>query len=523
MPIGFEIHPTIGIARIGASDGFFFGPEPDQPPPTAYRDAGGILRQAARFRVFGVERDNTGRIVSAREITAADADIEWTVHLANRKATAFKVSEPRERRNNALGDDESDSALIIDPGPRSVSASVTTAAFDTGAFRGMTVSLGEARFEVSTGRLIVLAGKGRSGFELPLAPNDDPSKTPQHFADNDGWFDDTSEGPVTATLRLKATGEQPPVSAARVIVGPPDFAPDIQNFVTLYDIVHQVAIDKGLVEKPTTFSFMRFVRPVLVRASGYGWVNASGDSGHGGDGRGNFEAAMDVLANPETSAGRRPRIFRRLRDPHNAVNPSFAMPRLFSEAGYPEKDLRALALTPIQYEAMAKWAMVPTPPDFVWDSPADPWAGQALPEALDRIALEGCAGGGFFPGIEAPRFMRDAGNYEPSLPVRLKEDLSAGIVNAGSAVPWQADFYDCQWEGTRDGGTGLEAFETQEDYGWWPAQRPDSVFTDVTLEHRVSWAQGILDKREMVSAWSTRKFVLRATNQQGRTVYVSEP
>ena len=102
----------------------------------------------------------------------ADADVEWTVHLANRKATAFRVSEPRERRNKALGDD--------------------------------------------------------------LPP-------------------------------------------ARVIVGPRDFAPDIQNFVTLYDIVHQVAIDKGLVRRPTTFSFMRFVRPVLVRASGYRWVNATGD------------------------------------------------------------------------------------------------------------------------------------------------------------------------------------------------------------------------------------------------------
>ena len=57
MSISFEIHPTIGIARLGASDGFFIGPEPDEPPPSSYRDAGGILRQAARFRIFRVERD----------------------------------------------------------------------------------------------------------------------------------------------------------------------------------------------------------------------------------------------------------------------------------------------------------------------------------------------------------------------------------------------------------------------------------------------------------------------------------
>ena len=66
------------------------------------------------------------------------------------------------------------------------------------------------------------------------------------FADNDGWFDDTAEGPVTATVRLKATGQTPEVSGARVVVGPPDFAPEIQNFVTAYDIVYQMALDKGL-------------------------------------------------------------------------------------------------------------------------------------------------------------------------------------------------------------------------------------------------------------------------------------
>ena len=88
MPVQFEIHPTIGISRLGTSDGFFIGPEPDAQPPTSYRDEGGILRQAARFRIFRVERDMTGAIVTANEITSDAANIEWTVHLANRKATA---------------------------------------------------------------------------------------------------------------------------------------------------------------------------------------------------------------------------------------------------------------------------------------------------------------------------------------------------------------------------------------------------------------------------------------------------
>ena len=98
MPVGFEIHPTIGIARLGASEGFFIGPEPGLAPPPSYRDGGGILRQAARFRIFRVDRDGIGAIRAADEITNGDAEIEWTVHLANRKATALKLTKPDKRR-----------------------------------------------------------------------------------------------------------------------------------------------------------------------------------------------------------------------------------------------------------------------------------------------------------------------------------------------------------------------------------------------------------------------------------------
>jgi hypothetical protein len=88
-------------------------------------------------------------------------------------------------------------------------------------------------------------------------------------------------------------------------------------------------------------------------------------------------------------------------------------------------------------------------------------------------------------------------------------------------VPWQADFRDCAWEGARD-DAGIEVFRGA-DYGWWPAQRPDSVFTDATLGTRERWDAGIESKRDMVSAWHTRRFVLRSTDSQGRTIFVVEP
>src|SRR5688572_2319382 len=84
------IHPTIGIARVGNSpDEWFFGPEAPGPHPVPTGgfkdDAGRIKRQAARFRLYGLDGD--GNVV--QEITAADADIRWTVHLANSKAAWY--------------------------------------------------------------------------------------------------------------------------------------------------------------------------------------------------------------------------------------------------------------------------------------------------------------------------------------------------------------------------------------------------------------------------------------------------
>ena len=105
------IHPAIGIARVGNSpDEYYFGPEiPGGLPiaPDGYKDASGAMkRQAARFRIFGL--DAQGQVV--RELTARDATIEWTVHLANKKASWYQFetaldipeAEPTSRRNAAL-------------------------------------------------------------------------------------------------------------------------------------------------------------------------------------------------------------------------------------------------------------------------------------------------------------------------------------------------------------------------------------------------------------------------------------
>jgi hypothetical protein len=111
-----------------------------------------------------------------------------------------------------------------------VSSSGERQLFETGQFRTTTVPLGEIAMEPD-GRLLVLGGHGRSGSD-PSQPRLDLEIG--HFADNDNWYDDISDGPVTATIEL-ANGTIAQATAL-VVVGPRDFAPRITNLITLYDL-----------------------------------------------------------------------------------------------------------------------------------------------------------------------------------------------------------------------------------------------------------------------------------------------
>ena len=139
MATTYKIHPAIGIARVGNSpDEFFVGPErvgevPE--PPGGFKDAQcRVKRQAARFRIFAHHDDG-----SVEEITDAEAEITWTVHLVNSKA-----AHPDRGNTEPAGD------LTIDPGPRTLTGPDQRLLFDNGTihFAGepvVTVPLGEIR------------------------------------------------------------------------------------------------------------------------------------------------------------------------------------------------------------------------------------------------------------------------------------------------------------------------------------------------------------------------------------------
>jgi hypothetical protein len=488
MATTYEVHPAIGIARVGPSQEFFLAPEPGADPPPSYRDGGGdLLRQAARFRVFRCERDERAALVAATPVTPETGPIRWTVHLVNKKGAAARFPPPPNLppdqwpvRNPRVANRAD---LVIDPGPRSVQQAASQALLDGGSFLGRAVDLGEIRADLQ-GDLLVLGG---SGVSQSVTPDGVPVPI-THFANNDSWCDDVADGWVRAELALPG-GEVVAAEPAWVIVGPPDFAPPIVNFVTLYDVAYQAAVDRGWLAVPSQPSFTRDIYQILNRAIGYSWVTRVGQTGHGPRQLGDFTTQWAELADPQGRRLTRQRILAQLRDPNQPpppVMPETAMPRLHDETN----SSRVLPMTRAQYAMMLNWVAG----NFINDWPA-PAPEELLPEALTRTALQSCSGGAFFPGIEVGQQVKDPSIY--AQPFRLDPAAVApGDLTKGNAVPWQADFAACE-------------FEDHSQIGWWPAQRPDEVFTDQTLDRMREWADGAETYEDMVAHWHQLGLILR--------------
>ena len=89
--VSVAIYPSIGVARwataraSSSTDRRSRGPNRSTPTASAIA-RGGSSGPAARFRLYGF--DASGEVV--REITAKEAEITWSVHVANTKAAWFQ-------------------------------------------------------------------------------------------------------------------------------------------------------------------------------------------------------------------------------------------------------------------------------------------------------------------------------------------------------------------------------------------------------------------------------------------------
>jgi len=476
MATTYRIHPAIGIARVGNSpDDFFIAPESvgERPnPPGGFKDTQcRVKRQAARFRVFAHNDDGT-----VQEVSATGADITWTVHLVNKKAA-----------NPARGNSGSAANLTIDPGTRTLNGPNQRAQFDNGVikFSGaspMTVPLGEMRTDAKS-HLLVLGGHGKSESPGGAGIVD--------FWKNPGWYDDVSDGPVTATITLKSDGSQPAVAGAWVIVAPPKFAPHQDSIITLYDRLLDLMIKAGLAPNPTDTSYTKDVYPILERAREIRSVIT-------------IPAGAMTWADPVTLDSLRGTIFDSLKSPSGGGDdmPQINAPSPSDDPGGPLTD----RLTETQYAHMQRWRDGNYAND--WAGPPGPQAGVTA-EGLDRAALEACVGGSFFPGIEAGGLPQSAVMYYPGLPAPARPILVAGNyaeafrldhnavapgdITAGMALPWQADFNDCG-------------------QNWWPVPRPEQVTRQGTINQE--WTAGVVNGADdMVSKWNQLGFVVRQGNQ----------
>jgi L-Lysine epsilon oxidase N-terminal len=308
MPARFSIHPAIGIARLGNSptsfciaserrgafpidcdeDGNPIVKDGVEQPVQSFVDAEGrIRRQAARFSVFVYDdKSPDGREIgigdtfdmvnqrSGQLQTVRVDDIRWTVYLANKKASWYEFQETdgehgysadHKLRNAGITDTEERQRLIIDPGPRSVAFTSPgsrkaqfgdhglPALFPPPLAPNSITSLGDLVCTQSgtRNRLLVLGGFGNSGSMLGGFGN----PKIETYANNDGWFDDVSDGPVSARLVctvLSLDGQPAPASLspaafpvddpAWVIVGYPRYVPEIPDIITMDDLVFDLAV-----------------------------------------------------------------------------------------------------------------------------------------------------------------------------------------------------------------------------------------------------------------------------------------
>jgi hypothetical protein len=165
-----RIHPGIGIARLGDSDEFYFGPEApgvvvdpggsNGPGPNGgtYRDSNARLkRQAQRYRIYAYDANEkvVAELTSHSDLVQS---VRWRVHVRNMKTANYAFQgaylfDPDKLRNPSIQPGmkpiERDK-LIIDPGVHTIASGQTEPVIMKGdVFRDIEKGTlpGELRFE----------------------------------------------------------------------------------------------------------------------------------------------------------------------------------------------------------------------------------------------------------------------------------------------------------------------------------------------------------------------------------------
>src|SRR5262245_53057035 len=535
---------------MGNSPDHFIGPETPRVPANSndssgqfkpFRDSNGkILRQGAQFRVFEYAEDSNGTPSSPREVTVGGdvVDIEWRVHLANRKASFYvfdgqngaedlymaRSQLPADRqiktdpdrtnlRNAHVSGNARANDLDIDPGEQVISSR-----------RSSPVELKNTKTKIpieslgtlligEKGRLIVLGGYGQSNS------TEDPPRQIDEYASNDTWFDDASDGPVKARLYF-GDGSFIDADPAWLLVGPPKFSPGFGNVVSLYDTLWDIAVREIdifpstpstpmlqlLREQKTVWlanggkslagfkpSFVRDVYPLIKRALGVRDVHVSGiqNPNYHLVSLGNWTKLS--ASGPDAAEGAKMRkyVFDKIRDPDATEVAWDKMPRGLGD-DYTSLDDGAptpqsfLSLTRIQYAILREWTAGSFVSDWTGSEPTFSAKTDPTSADLDFAATQNCVGGPFYPGIEVSWLIRAKDLY--SEPFRLnfsrkpESEETVAPLKLG-ALEFRPGFFSQQmalpWQADFY-DCHKERFDdpncNEFYFMWWTAQRPDDVF-----------------------------------------------
>ncbi|MDH7447801.1 LodA/GoxA family CTQ-dependent oxidase [Aquimarina sp. 2201CG14-23] len=503
------IYPPIGVMRVGNSKKeYFIGPLVDEPEVKsdiyAYRDkAGALKRQAAQFRIYGLNVDGE----AVKELTMDNADITWHSQLANQKSSwyqfqiALDIPEalapdipPSLLRNIDVKDRD---ALMITGKPHKVSKpNVKKGNKFEGKFFSESVYLGEMRTD-EKGRLIMLGGHGVSANV-----NGNIAVT---FANNEGWHDDMSDGPVTAEVNYK--GQTLEVDPAWVICAPPDYAPMQKSVRTMWDLMRNVAVEAKMMDAPEKPSFTKDILPIFERMTNLQWVNAGFAAAFGWGGQFNYTSLewVEKLNDPSKANLEMRRTisnnFRRFEE-SGAEAPQL-WPWMYGDAvAIPTQGSvrQHSTLSKLQLTFLDQWVQGDFESDFEGFNTCEPktideYPIKEQPNMLTKAAMDFCLADAFHPGCEMTWPMRTSGMY--MAPFRLKHapkepktdynyygstmdtgvlGMSAGPLLGGQvaggvtrwmAVPWQTDTASC-----RDGYT--TAYDPYLPT-FWPARVPNNI------------------------------------------------
>jgi hypothetical protein len=501
------------------------------------------------------------------------ADIIWSVHVANKKANTFELAEEGAQgissytdqslpriRNPHIGEPKTDPntltptekikflnaqsrirKLTIDPGPRTIQGkgsapvrfdkATTASYYDAGRSEvvalknypksfpgdcfphmdcpaGPIDTLGELQTD-EHGRLLVLGGYGRAaGWQV------NGSVPLNQDVNNDQWFDDTSDGPVSATVVFD-DDSRAEVQGAWVTTTDPAYAPQIRNIVTCWDDIydcwvreHGLAPDvydgkKGGYQNSYQPTFEDQIAPIFRSSALQRWTTNVSDRGAAAHQR---IAEITAQDNPLSTdlAGLTP-IFRDPFDPDHKNTTQ--MPLHLGDAND-----AFLTLRKTQHFFLQQWSK--------GVGHFRPDSGKQLGEGekLDKTALVNCLGGRFSPGIDFTFIIRETNIFIPKwqtsgkgpfriwatslnyaaadnattplltagyVPRHVEHGLEPGDLSKFMAVPWHTDYNSCATHLPDPNPPGNRTLIWS-----WPTQRPVAVYAATDISRSEPPGQG---------------------------------